>query len=415
MTNQISELNVPFAVGNEITQGWGENVDFYKHSFKYGHNGFDIIPKGGRWADFEVLAVDDGEIVRVAVGAYAGNWVSIWNKEENRAFRYYHLGKIYVKEGDTVKRGQPIGFMGKTGNAFGYHLHLGYFLTNEQGHRLNTNNGMNGAVDPSDILRELNTHTIPIADESKPEETPDFWLAKRVGTFQDIHFEMQKDGIVKEKWWDYKHKMFELNGENRMVQIGEKIFLKKNANYVNDGGNVKSIIPIEDLSKTLEKIEEIEEVNRQIIEGNLEITKEKIEEVKASDISREVELANVEQIANELVNDIKVAKKAYNKTLPILTRLMKVLKNLFKQMKTPVGLIRITQIILYAMAGLNFIPPTTASVLSGTLEAVNQVDIASAVATIDYTQSGVVASFGSVIGALILEPIKKALAKTKKK
>ena len=41
---------------------------------------------------------------------------------------YYHLNKILVKKGDTIKRGEAVGLSGKTGRVTGPHLHFGIKL-----------------------------------------------------------------------------------------------------------------------------------------------------------------------------------------------------------------------------------------------------------------------------------------------
>jgi murein DD-endopeptidase MepM/ murein hydrolase activator NlpD len=44
---------------------------------------------------------------------------------------YLHLSKIYVKEGDFVTAGQPIGAIGATGAVTGPHLHWGLYVNGE--------------------------------------------------------------------------------------------------------------------------------------------------------------------------------------------------------------------------------------------------------------------------------------------
>lgn len=54
-----------------------------------------------------------------------GNFVKI--RHSNGYYSLYaHLedGSLKVKEGDTVQKGQKIGYMGSTGNSTGYHLHF---------------------------------------------------------------------------------------------------------------------------------------------------------------------------------------------------------------------------------------------------------------------------------------------------
>ena len=44
---------------------------------------------------------------------------------------YNHLSAIEVTTGQTVVKGQEIGRVGDTGNAYGYHLHFEYRLASD--------------------------------------------------------------------------------------------------------------------------------------------------------------------------------------------------------------------------------------------------------------------------------------------
>jgi murein DD-endopeptidase MepM/ murein hydrolase activator NlpD len=111
-----------------ITQGYG-NTSFAETGYtSHWHNGIDIgIPIGT-----PVFAAADGTVVGVANedaycyrGAY-GKFIAI-NFNNNLSGVYGHLSLQIVKKGDTVKRGQLIGYSGMTGYATGPHLHFGVF------------------------------------------------------------------------------------------------------------------------------------------------------------------------------------------------------------------------------------------------------------------------------------------------
>lgn len=105
---------------NQITNGYGN-----------GHTGIDIV-KNHNSLD-TIVAHTDGTVVMVQTGksnnkgstgteSY-GNFVKI--KHANGYYTLYaHMKEVYVKNGDIVKKGQDIGYMGDTGNAYGAHVHF---------------------------------------------------------------------------------------------------------------------------------------------------------------------------------------------------------------------------------------------------------------------------------------------------
>lgn len=109
------------------------------------HAGIDLGSKAGQTRN---LAVTDGVVVREQRG-FRPNWNGDYLKTHRPALAkeyegstegfgnavtirtpdgafvtYGHQLENYVKEGDKVVAGQPIGIMGNTGNSFGKHLHL---------------------------------------------------------------------------------------------------------------------------------------------------------------------------------------------------------------------------------------------------------------------------------------------------
>ncbi|MEA5012680.1 MAG: M23 family metallopeptidase [Angelakisella sp.] len=87
----------------------------------YGHTGMDIAAKQGT----VVRASRPGYVT------YASN-VSIWpygkrvdiNHQDGFTSRYAHMSSVVVKSGIYVNQGDIIGYVGRTGNATGNHLHL---------------------------------------------------------------------------------------------------------------------------------------------------------------------------------------------------------------------------------------------------------------------------------------------------
>ena len=79
------------------------------------HNAQDILAKRGT----PVLAADDGTILHIGTNALGGN--VIWTADPSRRFAFYyaHLDRWAkgLHDGQSVSRGDVIGYVGTTGNA----------------------------------------------------------------------------------------------------------------------------------------------------------------------------------------------------------------------------------------------------------------------------------------------------------
>jgi murein DD-endopeptidase MepM/ murein hydrolase activator NlpD len=96
--------------------------------------GFRRNPFGGRTYEFHpgididgergdlVVAPANGTVIKAAMTGGYGNMVEI-DHGNGLTTRYGHLSKIESAVGDTVTRGQLIGYVGSTGRSTGPHLH----------------------------------------------------------------------------------------------------------------------------------------------------------------------------------------------------------------------------------------------------------------------------------------------------
>lgn len=99
--------------------------------FGISHRGVDVVKRQNQLS--AIAAHSAGEVVWCQSGipndtgstgnrSY-GNAVKL--RHENGMYTLYaHLAGLSVQTGDTVTRGQEIGFMGNTGNSYGAHLHF---------------------------------------------------------------------------------------------------------------------------------------------------------------------------------------------------------------------------------------------------------------------------------------------------
>ena len=127
------------------------------------HNGIDIMEGVG----YRVIAVADGKVVVTGHNIAGGNRVIIYHGEDldrrHLYSGYYHLHTILAEPDQTVKRGQPIGTIGRTGTNLQLlppHLHYAVWVSLMGSYRVRDGRAyMDGAriTDPNDFWLEMPT------------------------------------------------------------------------------------------------------------------------------------------------------------------------------------------------------------------------------------------------------------------
>ncbi|RRN76634.1 M23 family metallopeptidase, partial [Pseudoxanthomonas sp. SGD-10] len=138
----IDEPKLGFPVqgaGNrDVKSFWGMDRDGGARK----HEGIDIFAKRGT----PVVAVEDGMITRVQETNLGGKVV--WQRLGlfGQSIYYAHLDSQLVDAGQEVKKGEPVGLVGNTGNArlTSPHLHFGIYTAS-------------GAIDPLDYVKITDT------------------------------------------------------------------------------------------------------------------------------------------------------------------------------------------------------------------------------------------------------------------
>lgn len=90
------------------------------------HSGIDIPAAMGT----TIYAAYDGQVAWNNYNYSAGNWIGI-DHGDGLYTIYMHMSGFLVKEGDYVKKGDPIGLVGSTGSSTGPHLHFSVRLNGE--------------------------------------------------------------------------------------------------------------------------------------------------------------------------------------------------------------------------------------------------------------------------------------------
>jgi len=105
---------------------------FFDARGEHGHEAIDIVAERGE----PVVAVEDGTIAKLFLSKPGGITIYQFDPTETYAYYYAHLDGYAegLAEGQTVRRGQVIGFVGSTGNAAQPHLHFAIFLLGPDKH-----------------------------------------------------------------------------------------------------------------------------------------------------------------------------------------------------------------------------------------------------------------------------------------
>lgn len=134
-----------------VTAPFGDKRTFNGH-LQSQHFGMDLDGKTGA----PILAANDGTVVMARENYASGNTVLVQHGG-GLYTAYFHMSRVDVKPGDSVKRGQRLGLVGATGRVTGPHLHWGVKVDERW-------------VDPETLLKLdfFGTPTPPLAAVAEP-------------------------------------------------------------------------------------------------------------------------------------------------------------------------------------------------------------------------------------------------------
>jgi hypothetical protein len=151
-------------IGNyPVTQYFGANPSYYSQFGLKGHEGVDWgMPNYTQL----ICPFDEAIVVRKEISNYGayGKHVVLWDDVQKAAVWFCHLHTVNVNIGDVVFKHNLVALSNNTGNSTGPHLHLGVCRTDENGIRINADNGYLGFLDPFEVCEWV------IENPDKPTE-----------------------------------------------------------------------------------------------------------------------------------------------------------------------------------------------------------------------------------------------------
>lgn len=131
------------SVAPEVSSGFGARKDPINGMQRF-HTGVDVAAEEGS----PVLAAAPGIVLRAGRRGGYGNAVEIDNGSGISTL-YGHASALKVKEGDSVKAGEPVALVGHTGRATGSHLH---FEVRKDGKPIDPKSTLNRWGERADVL-----------------------------------------------------------------------------------------------------------------------------------------------------------------------------------------------------------------------------------------------------------------------
>ncbi|NCT55994.1 M23 family metallopeptidase [bacterium] len=113
----------------------------YKQNFGADHWGVDLIPSDNYYKNSWVYLNIDKMVffathsgrAEYFVDQFGGNYLQITNAADTIRTHYVHMQASYIRTGQNIEVGQPIGLIGHTGNATGNHLHYAIQIKDKNG------------------------------------------------------------------------------------------------------------------------------------------------------------------------------------------------------------------------------------------------------------------------------------------
>lgn len=220
-------------IGNfPITQRFGVNASYYSQFGLDGHEGQDRgMPNGTPL----ICPFDEAIVVRVVRsggGAY-GKHIVLWDSKQKAAIWYCHCQTIECNVGDVVNKHNLVAYSNNTGNSTGPHLHWSICKTDDNGVRLNQDNGFIGMLNPDSVVDwRLENPTKPTKGEPMNNELEECFERER------IHLKMHNELVDKCNKMEKEAKTLVGQAEELKntisKQAGELIVIKKENKSLND-------------------------------------------------------------------------------------------------------------------------------------------------------------------------------------
>lgn len=180
-SNPVTNIPIPILFGvatKNLTRNFGE-----LRAAGHAHEGLDIMSPEGT----PIVSPSDAVVTRTGVWSGAGLFVET-AVPGNETFTYMHLSKIAdIKEGDILKKGDLIGFVGYTGNAIATAPHLHFEIRDindvpsDPFPRINTIFETNEKMSYLQVILNKATNSTELADFLITKFKSEFTSAKAMG------------------------------------------------------------------------------------------------------------------------------------------------------------------------------------------------------------------------------------------